>query len=209
MKAILLSLLSSLTIVSCNNADPVMSNVDAYNATAGEVHLVIAAPIASSVEQRLWVCQGDEVRVDTNPAGYPVSIGLGQGSYGDAANQTTRNRNRSGSNLTPVGELRIRRKIPGGCAQGMLTRCMQLAGKEAGINDRTINRSIFIHGTPSANYSRLGDSASHGCVRMNQRDVVSVYNRVNVGTRVYINSKAVANGHPCAFTGEEDGGLAR
>jgi lipoprotein-anchoring transpeptidase ErfK/SrfK len=209
MKLIILGFASLLTIAACNNTPEAANNIDAYGANANEIHLVVAAPLASPVEQRLWVCQGDEVYAGSNPSGYPVSIGLGQGTFEDPSNQTARSRNRAGSNLTPVGELRISNKIPGSCAEGMLTRCMQLDGVESAINDRTIRRSIYIHGTPSSNYDQLGRSASHGCIRMNQRDVVSIYNRVRVGTRVFVNSKAVDNGHPCWFTGAEDGGRAR
>jgi hypothetical protein len=86
---------------------------------------------------------------------------------------------------------------------------MQLDGIEQGINQNTVRRSIYIHGTPAGNYKFLGDSASHGCVRMTQTDVRTVYDLVSKGTRVYINSDGVNRGSPCHFTGEADGGKAR
>lgn len=205
----LLSVLSLLVTAACSNQSETQSHTDAYGAPATETHLVVAAPLYSSADQRLWVCKGNAVETGTRPEGYPVSIGVGAGQYTDVDLQTPTNRNRGGSNLTPLGEMRISRKIDSTCGEGMLTRCMQLHGVEYGVNDRTINRSIYIHGTPSANYSRLGRSASHGCVRMNQRDVIKIYDRTKVGTRVFINSKAVHAGNPCMFTGKGDNFKAR
>ncbi len=204
----LIAALASLASCGPNNAENT-SELEAYNAGRNERHIVIAAPLGSSTDQRLWVCRGNNVEEGTNPYGYKVSIGIGKGRYRDLDNQTTYTRGRPGSNLTPVGELRISRKIPSTCGRGMVTRCMQLDGVEQGINDKTIRRQIYIHGTPTGNYQYLGDSASHGCVRMKQTDVKTVYNNVSVGTRVYINSKSVPRGNPCAFDGAEDGYAAR
>ncbi len=199
----------SFLLFSCNDSQSVDSKTEAYNAGSRETHLVIAAPATSNTEQRLWVCKGKEVENGTNPNGYLVSIGVGQSDYAFSKNQSVRNRNIAGSNLTPLGELRISKKISKTCAPTMVTRCMQLDGVEQGVNHRTKRRSIFIHGTPTGNYDSLGRSASHGCVRMNQRDVVKIYDRVKVGTRVYINSKPVKSGTPCGFTGKEDKYKAR
>ena len=41
-----------------------------------------------------------------------------------------------------------------------------------------------IHGTEEI--SSLGSAASHGCVRMAIPDVIDLYDRVQVGTPVYI-----------------------
>lgn len=182
------------------------SDTDAYGAGADEVHLVVAAPLASSVEQRLWICKGNSVKEGTPANGYLVSIGVGTGAYSNVRNQTPANRNRSGSNLTPVGEFEIVEKIGSTCAPGMTTRCLALDGVEDGINDNALARGIFIHGTPSTNYPYLGESASHGCVRMHNEDVKKVYDRVAVGTRLFINSQPVPEGkNPCAFVGDRDG----
>jgi hypothetical protein len=88
---------------------------------------------------------------------------------------------------------------------------MHLDGQEPGINGNAAARGIYIHGTPPSNYSKLGDSASHGCVRMHNTTVVTVFNAVKrnhnggVGTRVFINSKAIpAGSNPCDLTGFED-----
>lgn len=47
-----------------------------------------------------------------------------------------------------------------------------------------VNGSVGFHGT-SESYS-LGSAASHGCIRMDVDDVIDLYDRVDVGTPVYI-----------------------
>ncbi|MCB0870583.1 MAG: L,D-transpeptidase/peptidoglycan binding protein [Solirubrobacterales bacterium] len=47
-----------------------------------------------------------------------------------------------------------------------------------------VNGSVGIHGT-SEDYS-LGSAASHGCIRMGVDDVIDLYDRVDVGTPIYI-----------------------
>ncbi len=51
-------------------------------------------------------------------------------------------------------------------------------------NANTHDRYIYIHGTNSE--SKLGSPVSFGCVRMGNRDVIDLYNRVEVGTPVEI-----------------------
>jgi hypothetical protein len=199
-----------LTAISCGETSQEQtSKTKAYNAGAGETHIVIAAPLASRSQQKLWVCQGSRVKPGTRQSGYLVSIGRGQGGYRRTSAQSTVSRGRPGSNLTPVGELRISRKIRSKCGKGMLTRCMKLDGRERGINHRTRTRAIYIHATPSWNYKRLGRSASHGCVRMTSNDVKVVYDQVSIGTRVFINSKTLRSTNPCGLSGASDGGRAR
>jgi lipoprotein-anchoring transpeptidase ErfK/SrfK len=41
-----------------------------------------------------------------------------------------------------------------------------------------------IHGTN--NPSSIGRSASYGCIRMHNRDIMDLYQRVSVGTRVVV-----------------------
>jgi lipoprotein-anchoring transpeptidase ErfK/SrfK len=43
-----------------------------------------------------------------------------------------------------------------------------------------------IHGIDPSEYSSIGHTASHGCVRMRIPDVISLYSRTPVGTPVYI-----------------------
>ena len=46
------------------------------------------------------------------------------------------------------------------------------------------NGSVGFHGT--ADLSSLGSAASHGCVRMDPADVKDLFERVSVGTTVYV-----------------------
>ena len=193
-----------LAVSSCGRNDDTESVPDAYSAGAKETHLVVAAPLEEKDgTQRLWVCKGTKVQDGTPADGYLVSIGTGKGAYSDPDAQTTANRGNINSNLTPVGELFISRMLPYSCQAGMLSRCMQLSGVEKNINKSTIYRGIYIHGTSKANYDDLGESASHGCVRMTTQDVTQVYKRVKKGTRVWINSAGLPrNQNPCNFTGK-------
>jgi L,D-transpeptidase YbiS len=70
----------------------------------------------------------------------------------------------------------------------ILTRILWLSGKEVGKNRLgnvdTMQRYIYIHGTPdSTEMSKVG---SHGCVRMRNRDIVTLFDLVPVGIRVFI-----------------------
>lgn len=47
-----------------------------------------------------------------------------------------------------------------------------------------VNGSVGIHGT--AESGSLGSAASHGCIRMGVDDVIDLYDRVDVGTPIYI-----------------------
>jgi hypothetical protein len=64
------------------------------------------------------------------------------------------------------------------------TRILWLRGIEPGINLDNHFRHIYIHGTPEEGL--LGSPVSHGCVRMRNKDVVSLYNKTPVGTLVTI-----------------------
>lgn len=70
----------------------------------------------------------------------------------------------------------------------ILTRILWLSGKEIGKNRLgnvdTMQRYIYIHGTPdNTDMSNIG---SHGCVRMRNSDVISLFDAVQIGTRVLI-----------------------
>lgn len=203
--AVLFGFLSAVSFVSsCGQPAPTESEPDAYGAGANETHLVVAAPPPGNEnKQRLWVCKGTKVQEGTPLDGYLVSIGAGVGNYKKPANQSVENRNKKDTNLTPLGEMYISRMIKATCAKGMEARCMQLTGVEKGVNNNTVNRGIFIHGTPKGNYWKLGTSASHGCVRMKHEDVIKVFDLVKQKTRVFINSVGVEkNENPCDFEGK-------
>ena len=70
----------------------------------------------------------------------------------------------------------------------ILTRILWLSGLEPGRNRLgnvdTMQRYIYIHGSPDE--VTLGVPGSHGCVRMGNRDVVELFERVSAGTEVRI-----------------------
>ncbi|MGD8911332.1 MAG: L,D-transpeptidase [Candidatus Thiodiazotropha sp.] len=148
-------------------------------------------------EQRL-ICSESGGIVKT----YPVSTALnGPGEL-------------CGSGCTPLGKHRIRLKIGEGCEENtvfvarrptgerfsrqlaarepqrdwILTRILWLSGIESGKNRGgdvdTLRRFIYIHGTPDD--QPMGEAASHGCIRMRNRDLIDLFDRVDNGTLVEI-----------------------
>ena len=68
------------------------------------------------------------------------------------------------------------------------TRILWLSGLEVGKNRLgnvdTMQRYIYIHGTPYT--EDLGKPASHGCIRMNDKDLIELFNILNLKTKVLI-----------------------
>ena len=115
------------------------------------------------------------------------------------------------SGMTPLGWHRVGEKIGDGLEMGgilkdrewtgqiwkegedtendlILSRILWLEGLEDGINRGgnvdTRSRYIYIHGTNAVD--DLGRPASAGCVRLDPREVIDLYERVEVGTKVLI-----------------------
>ncbi|ELA08899.1 hypothetical protein MOMA_00765 [Moraxella macacae 0408225] len=74
----------------------------------------------------------------------------------------------------------------------ILTRILWLDGCEPSINQGenalgncdSRSRYIYIHGTPDS--EPMGIPRSHGCVRMRNADIMTVFAKVNIGTIVEI-----------------------
>ena len=70
----------------------------------------------------------------------------------------------------------------------ILSRILWLSGEEVGRNRLgqvdSMRRYIYIHGTPDR--EPVGVPASHGCIRMRNRDVIDLFSKVRVGTPVQI-----------------------
>jgi hypothetical protein len=112
---------------------------------------------------------------------------------------------RPGSNCTPLGQHQVVAKIGHGLPAGavlksrrwngevlkpnapgrdpIVSRILWLKGNES-TNRNAFGRFIYIHGTPEER--RLGEPASYGCIRMGMKDVVNVFDCVNVGAKVLI-----------------------
>ena len=89
----------------------------------------------------------------------------------------------------PTGEIytsELRERDPG--RDWILTRILWLSGLEPGINRLrnvdTMHRYIYIHGTPDC--EPMGVPASHGCIRMRNEELIELFERVPVGTRIFI-----------------------
>ncbi len=150
--------------------------------------------------QHLWLLEGERLLAD-----YPVSTGAaGAGE-------------RLGSGCTPRGLHRIRIKVGAGCPENavfvgrrytgeiyspelealsprrdwILTRILWLSGQERGRNRGgacdTLRRYIYIHGCPDSR--PMGITASHGCIRMRNRDLIDLFDRVDAGTPVDIQER--------------------
>jgi len=153
--------------------------------------------VVSVAGQRLYLVRGD-----TLFASFPVSTSsVGTGSA-------------AGSNRTPLGVHRIASKFGHGAplatifkarrSTGRLatiyhdstdveedlvtTRILWLRGLEPGSNSGpgidSYKRYIYIHGTNEE--GRIGRPASHGCVRMKNEDVITLFDCVETGTLVNI-----------------------
>ncbi len=120
----------------------------------------------------------------------------------------------NGSECTPRGRHEIHRKIGAGSPENtvfigrkptgeiyspklaantpgrdwILTRILWLCGCEPGRNlggdVDTRSRYIYIHGAPDE--VEMGRPGSHGCIRMRNRDVIDLFDRVDEGTQVLI-----------------------
>jgi L,D-transpeptidase YbiS len=139
----------------------------------------------------------------------------------DVAVATARNGpgERIHSECTPRGRHRIRAKIGAGCTPNtvfvgrrptgelytpelrrehperdwILTRILWLCGEEPGRNRLgvvdSMRRYIYIHGCPDED--QMGEPSSHGCVKMRNGDVIRLFDRVPVGTKVVIQEAAL------------------
>lgn len=122
--------------------------------------------------------------------------------------------NRQGSFQTPLGLHRVRKKIGGGAPWATIfknrvntgqiatiergrrsasedfvtSRILWLEGLEPGKNRGkridSFKRFIYIHGTASEGL--IGQPASNGCVRLTNKDVIDLYERVPEGATVDI-----------------------
>lgn len=89
----------------------------------------------------------------------------------------------------PTGEIyspELAQQFPG--RDWILTRILWLKGLEEGKNLSgdvdTLQRYIYIHGCPDS--AKMGIPASRGCIRMRNPDMIELFDKVAVGTKVLI-----------------------
>ena len=89
----------------------------------------------------------------------------------------------------PTGEIyspELRKEQPG--RDWILTRILWLSGTEPGKNQKgnvdSRERYIYIHGCPAD--IGIGAPGSRGCIRMRNEQIIELFNRVAIGTPVYI-----------------------
>ncbi|MCW5604079.1 MAG: L,D-transpeptidase [Burkholderiales bacterium] len=89
----------------------------------------------------------------------------------------------------PTGEIwtpELAARFPG--RDWILTRILWLSGCEVGHNRLgdvdTMRRYIYIHGSPDT--VEMGTPGSIGCIRMRNRDIIDLFDRVLAGTPVKI-----------------------
>jgi lipoprotein-anchoring transpeptidase ErfK/SrfK len=150
-------------------------------------HLVLI----STSDQQMIVLR-DDIKISQ----YPVSTS--KFGVGDAPN----------SKATPVGLLRIRKKIGNRAPAGtvfksrrptgeilpvdapgrdpIVSRILWLEGLEP-RNRNAFGRYIYIHGTPEER--NIGVATSFGCIRMRSLDVIRLYDTVGTGARVLITTR--------------------
>lgn len=149
-------------------------------------------------EQKLHVYRDDNERVKS----YVISTAL----KGVGQNK--------GSFCTPLGQHIVRAKIGDGAPifsefvarrltgkiwsptisvsdskeDWILTRILWLSGLEVGFNrlgnQDTMQRFIYIHGTNDLD--NLGKPSSHGCIRMDNYDIIDLFDQIKVGDHVLI-----------------------
>ena len=157
-----------------------------YTSHASDISVIV-----SVADQKLVLWQDGAER-----ARFPIStsrFGLGD---------------RLGSYATPVGALQVAEKIGQSVREGtvfkerrptgevllpnapgrdpIVTRIIWLRGLEA-QNQNSYKRYIYIHGTPEEKL--LGQPVSWGCIRMASKDVVKVFEAIDIGARVEILNK--------------------
>lgn len=147
--------------------------------------------------QRLDLLEGDRVL-----ASYPVSTAANGAGEKEGSYQTPRGLHEIRAMIgaaaperavfvarRPTGEICTPERFAAEPARDwMLSRVLWLRGLEVGRNRRgdvdSMRRYIYIHGTPDE--AALGSPSSHGCIRMANRDVIELFDRVRPGTRVEI-----------------------
>ena len=138
-----------------------VNSLPATTATRTETRLLL-----NLKKRRVFVYQGQKII-----ASYPVAIG------------------RRGWE-TPTGEFRVIQMVREPVWEHPFTGQLVPSGKNNPLGARWIGfwtdgaNFIGFHGTPQENL--IGRAVSHGCVRMRDRDIKALFERVKIGTSVIV-----------------------
>ncbi len=144
--------------------------------------------VVSIDDQSLEVVDGSEVIRRFSISTATKGMGFKLGSYRTPTG-LFRISEKIGNN-EPVGTI-FKSRLPAGlwrtgedsCDDLILTRILRLDGLNE-ENANTLERNIYIHGTNNA--ARLGQPASHGCIRLANDEMIELFNLVNQGTELEI-----------------------
>ena len=151
----------------------------------------------SLLKQRLQLLQDDRIIVE-----YPVLTAKNGAGEINCSEQTPRgwhqirakigNHSQNGTVFVgrrPTGEIfnpTLKKEHPD--RDWILTRILWLSGLEPGFNRMgkvdTMRRYIYIHGCPDED--NLDQPGSHGCIKMRNQDVITLFQQVDAGTKVLI-----------------------
>ena len=95
---------------------------------------------------------------------------------------------------TPEGEFRIINHVPNPTYYGSWSRRESSPGTNNPIGTRWMGLSAAGYGIHGTNVpSSIGKAASHGCIRMRQRDLEELFDLVNVGVTVELRGETLRN----------------
>ena len=202
--AILVALLATPLLSTA--APPMSQTSDPHTVSAAHLQELLQR-FGPSPNQQIVIVDVSEQQLSLYQDGRPVAHWpVSTSQYGTG--------NRENSLRTPLGVHRVARMIGADAPVGTLfkarrdtgrtvtiltddraadgdyvtTRILWLEGLEPGVNKGpgidSFKRYIYIHGT--AEEGRIGRPFSHGCVRMDNRAVIELFDRVREGTLVEI-----------------------
>jgi lipoprotein-anchoring transpeptidase ErfK/SrfK len=163
--------------------------------------------LISIKDQRLQLREGDDVLLDFSIA--TASNGPGEKNGSECTPRGWHIVHEKIGDHTEVNSIFVGRQLTGELyspdlkeqypdRDWILTRILWLSGLEPGKNQSgtvdTLQRYIYIHGCPDD--VPVGVPGSHGCIRMNNSDVIALYDRVSVGTRVLITEDSLPSDTP-------------
>ncbi|MDM8565953.1 L,D-transpeptidase [Candidatus Halobeggiatoa sp. HSG11] len=194
MTTYLYVILITLMQISFANIQAMETDTNSTSNSSANQLLDTAIITVDISEQKLYLRKENNELVKT----YDIStskFGIGSKAY---------------SNKTPLGWHHIENKIGADAPEGTIFKARQNTGKIAKINGEigdlvtsrimwlkgldegknlgtgidSYKRYIYIHGTAEEN--KIGKRASHGCIRMLNRDVIELFNLVKEKTKINI-----------------------